>query len=156
MYIVEVTTRLTTTEDRGVAALADSLVALSGQLIRVVGAKAQAPMSASQARVLARLRDHGPLRVTELARAERCTQPAMTTLVDRLTRAGWVTKQADDADGRAVLVRITDEGRQQVTAARAAMAEVLEPYLVQLAADQLAQIADHTELLRRMMEDLDN
>ncbi|MQA05768.1 MAG: MarR family transcriptional regulator [Streptosporangiales bacterium] len=136
--------------------LAASLVSLSGQLIRVVGAKTQVAMSTTQARVLARLRDDGPQRVTELARAERCTQPSMTTLVDRLARAGWAAKRADDADGRAVLVGITDEGLRQVAATKAAMAKVFEPHLEQLDATQLEQLTSYTELLQRMMEDLDN
>src|ERR687886_1973406 len=67
-------------------------------------------LSRTATSVLARLRDGGPQRITDLAGAEAVAQPTMTTLVKRLERAGLVDRRADAADGRAVLVAVTDEG----------------------------------------------
>src|SRR5579859_1523103 len=53
----------------------------------------------------------GPRRITELARHERVTQPAITLLVNRLAERGWVQRFADPSDGRAVLVSLTGEGQ---------------------------------------------
>jgi DNA-binding MarR family transcriptional regulator len=67
-------------------------------------------LSRTATSVLARLRDGGPQRITALAAAEAVAQPTMTTLVQRLERGGLVQRRADAADGRAVLVAVTDDG----------------------------------------------
>ncbi|MDE3129799.1 MAG: MarR family transcriptional regulator [Acidobacteriota bacterium] len=51
-----------------------------------------------------------PQRITDLAAAEGVTQPAITLVVNRLARRGWVTRQPDASDGRAVLVALTEAG----------------------------------------------
>jgi DNA-binding MarR family transcriptional regulator len=43
----------------------------------------------------------------------------MTTLVNRLERAGYAERVADPSDGRATLVRITDDGRNLLAERRA-------------------------------------
>lgn len=139
--------------ERPLELLADDLIAQSARLVRLVGAIADVSMSATQSRVLARLRDGGPLRVTELARREHCTQPSMTTVVDRLERAGLVVRRSDADDGRAVLVEVTDEGVRRLAAARASMASVLVPSIERLSPSEREQLAAHTEILRTLMED---
>ncbi|MQA79466.1 MAG: MarR family transcriptional regulator [Streptosporangiales bacterium] len=148
MYIVGVMT-----ETRPVEALADDLIALSARLVRMVGAMADVSMSATQSRVLARLRDGGPLRVTELARHEHCTQPSMTAAVDRLERAGLVVRRGDADDGRAVLVAVTDEGVRRLSVARASMAAVLVPSIERLSPSERDQLVAHADILRTLMED---
>lgn len=144
------------TQTLSIEELAGDLVAASGRLLRLVGAETDVTMSVSAARVLARLQDAGPQRVTELARSERCAQPSMTSLVDRLEKAGCVTKGSDVDDGRVVLVTITDEGRRRLTETRAAMATVLAPSLRRLDEDDRARLAGSVRIIRSMMEDFDN
>lgn len=151
MYIVRVTTQTLSLEE-----LAGELISASGRLLRLVGAETDATMSVAAARALARLQETGPCRVTELARSERCAQPSMTALVDRLERAGCVRRGSDAGDARAVLVAITDEGRRQLAETRAAMAAVLAPSLRRLDADDLAQLTGSARIIRSMMEDFDN
>lgn len=72
---------------------------------------------------LATLRDLGPQRITDLAAFERVTQPSMTTLVNRLEEQGYVRRQPDPEDGRAVRVWITETGlelQRRLQKARAA------------------------------------
>ncbi|MFD3583135.1 MarR family winged helix-turn-helix transcriptional regulator [Streptomyces sp. NPDC058683] len=64
-------------------------------------------LSTAASATLARLGREGPLRLTELARAEGVSQPGMTQLVGRLERAGLVARNADRTDGQGVLVEIT-------------------------------------------------
>ncbi|PXX68546.1 DNA-binding MarR family transcriptional regulator [Nocardia tenerifensis] len=64
--------------------------------------------------VLHTLANRGPMRVTALKVTEQITQPAITQLVDRLERDGLVERRPDPADGRAVLVHITDAGAEVV------------------------------------------
>jgi DNA-binding MarR family transcriptional regulator len=53
-----------------------------------------------------------PQRITDLAAAEGVTQPAITLLVNRLQERGWVRRAHDPVDRRAVLVTLTDVGRE--------------------------------------------
>src|SRR5919197_3141058 len=69
-------------------------------------------LSRTATSVLALLRDTGARRVTDLAAAEAVAQPTMTTLVGRLERQGLVTRGPDPSDARAVLVALTDDGRE--------------------------------------------
>lgn len=73
--------------------------------------------------VLASLRRVGPpyrLSPTELYRGLMRTSGAMSNRLNRLERAGFVRRLVDPADGRGVLVELTDEGRSHVDAASAA------------------------------------
>jgi hypothetical protein len=72
--------------------------------------------------------------VTDLAATESVAQPTMTTLVVRLERDGLVERGSDAADGRAVLVSITDEGLATLRRFSAARAEVLGARLETLSA----------------------
>ncbi len=50
------------------------------------------------------------LTIGELARCSRVSQPAMTGSINRLIRAGLVTRQSEGADRRKSFIRLTDEG----------------------------------------------
>jgi DNA-binding MarR family transcriptional regulator len=71
-------------------------------------------VSATALSVLDRLDSGGDHRVTDLAVLEGITQPAATTLVNRLEGLGWAARSADPSDGRASLVTITDDGRSRL------------------------------------------
>ncbi|MEZ0493932.1 MarR family winged helix-turn-helix transcriptional regulator [Kineococcus sp. TBRC 1896] len=102
--------------------LAERLLLSCAALTREAAAAATGTrLSLTQARVLGTLHRDGPLRVSRLAELEGCAQPSMTGLVTRLTDAGLVTRTADPADARAVLVALTHEGRDVLLANRRAL-----------------------------------
>lgn len=136
--------------------LATELMTASARLVRLAGVVVDVPLSTAQTRVLARLRDDGPMRVTDLARKERCSQPSMTSLIDRLEQAGYATRTADPDDGRASYVGITEAGRAQLVAARASMARVLAPHLAGLSDQERGQLRAAARILTTLMEDMDN
>ncbi|NYI07943.1 MarR family winged helix-turn-helix transcriptional regulator [Allostreptomyces psammosilenae] len=55
------------------------------------------------------LLQHGPLTAGELARRTGLTTASMTTVIDRLERAGFVARTRDAADRRRVLVELDAE-----------------------------------------------
>jgi DNA-binding MarR family transcriptional regulator len=61
--------------------------------------------------VLRTLDEEGPTRLTELASATGVSQPAMTQLVGRMEREGFMVRLIDPDDARATLVDLTDTGR---------------------------------------------
>lgn len=71
----------------------------------------RADLSASAAFTMNRVQREGPVRLTTLASKEGVSQPSMTQLVQRLERAGLVTRLPDPDDGRACLVGITPAGQ---------------------------------------------
>ena len=71
----------------------------------------RADLSASAAFTMNRVYREGPVRLTTLASKEGVSQPSMTQLVQRLERAGFVTRLPDPDDGRACLIGITPAGQ---------------------------------------------
>jgi DNA-binding MarR family transcriptional regulator len=55
----------------------------------------------------------GPVRLSELNRHVLLSQPALSRLVDRLADRGLVQRHADAADGRCVLLSLTEAGRDR-------------------------------------------
>ncbi|MER7841612.1 MarR family transcriptional regulator [Streptomyces sp. NPDC096040] len=103
------------------------------QLVRHVRPSATAGgLSTTASSALARLGREGPLRLTELARAEGASQPGMTQLVGRLERAGLVARNADSTDGRGVVVEITGTGLEVFRQRRAERAHALQELIEEL------------------------
>jgi DNA-binding MarR family transcriptional regulator len=132
--------------------LADDLDAELSGLWRILGRDAPGELSRTAASVLATLRDSGPQRITALAAAEAVAQPSMTSLVGRLERDGLAERVADPQDARAVLARLTDRGREQLQARRAARAARLQERLRALDSDERAQLAAALPVLHKLTE----
>lgn len=64
--------------------------------------------------LLNRLVHEGPARLTTLACLEGISQPAMTQMIQRLERQGWVERSSDPDDGRAAVVTLADHGRAKL------------------------------------------
>ena len=116
----------------GVTAVLERLIGLFRSLSPSDG------LSLTAAATLATLDRSGPGRLTALAAHEGVTQPAMTQLVDRLQGAGMLDRVPDPADGRAVQVRITGEGRALLARRRAVRAERVAGLLARLSPDDQA------------------
>jgi DNA-binding MarR family transcriptional regulator len=78
----------------------------------------------------------GPTRLTTLATKEGVTQPSMTQLIQRLERAGLVTRLADPDDGRAALIGITRDGRALLDDRKRVRRERLALLLATLTAEE--------------------
>lgn len=91
--------------------------------------------------MLSRIDREGPLRLTVLAAAEGVSQPAMTQLVQRLTRQGLVTRVSDPADARAALVGITDAGRALLADRQRARHDRLAALVATLSTEEEAALA---------------
>lgn len=76
---------------------------------RLFWRRGQRDITRTEAGLLNSLSD-GPRRITELADLEGLAQPTVTLLVGRLEERGWVTRERDPDDRRAVLVSHTPSG----------------------------------------------
>jgi MarR family transcriptional regulator, organic hydroperoxide resistance regulator len=86
--------------------------------------KAEAGVSAAQAGVLFLLLRRGQRRMGSLSKTLSLNPPAVTGLVDRMVRAGLVTKTTDQTDGRGAMVTLTPEGTQAAERADGVLREL--------------------------------
>lgn len=93
-------------------------------------------LSASAAFTMNRVLREGPVRLTTLASREGVSQPSMTQLVQRLERAGLVTRLPDPDDGRACLIGITPEGEAVLHERKRLRRERLAALLTTLTAEE--------------------
>ncbi len=100
----------------------------------------RADLSASAAFTMNRVCREGPIRLTTLAAKEGVSQPSMTQLVQRLERAGLVTRLADPDDGRACLVGITEQGQALLDERKRMRRERLAALMTTLTADEQMQL----------------
>jgi DNA-binding MarR family transcriptional regulator len=138
---------LTTAVPAGDARIAASFERLFALLRRLTPRE---DLSLTAASTLARLERSGPQRLTELITPEAVTQPAMTQLVSRLERDGLAVRGSDPADGRVVVVTITEAGREAVRRRRAARAAALSTLLRSLPAADRATISAALPALDRL------
>ncbi|MFF9201018.1 MarR family winged helix-turn-helix transcriptional regulator [Streptomyces sp. NPDC014986] len=102
--------------------------------------------------VLDTLASSGPKRLTELVRTEQISQPGLTQLVTRLERDGLVERRRDPADGRAVLVHITDDGRRIRQARREDRGRHLLPLIARLTPAERQAVAAALPVLSRIAD----
>jgi DNA-binding MarR family transcriptional regulator len=107
-------------------------------------------LSLTAASTLKRLARCGPQRLTELYAAEGVTQPAMTQLVTRLEKDGLARRSNDPADGRVVLIAVTDAGRAVVEQRRVDYAAALSAVLEGLSAQDRAAIVAALPAMERL------
>ena len=125
----------------------DRLLLVVARLNRWASRHAQLPAPAAQLRLLSLINDLGPSRIGDLATADNSSQPTMTTQVKRLEGLGLVNRSQDARDGRATLVTMTPAGRETLTKAREARAEVVVPLLDGMSEDELATLDAALEIL---------
>ncbi len=102
--------------DEDVRELAAALIEVSAMLVRQMPNRHG--MTLTTMSTLRRLEREGPLRITALAAAEGIAQPSMTQLVQKLQRAGLLTRLPDPQDGRVCLVEVTETGRTMLAQRR--------------------------------------
>jgi DNA-binding MarR family transcriptional regulator len=147
----------TPTEDVTVTdetALGADLLSVVARLNRLATQRARLPLPWAQARLLSTIEDQGEARISDLAYLDHCSQPTMTTQVRRLEDAGLVSRTTDPGDARAVLIRITEQGRRTLDQARADRAAAINPRLERLSADERKTLAASVDIIRRLLTDV--
>jgi DNA-binding MarR family transcriptional regulator len=95
-----------------------------------------------------------PQRITDLAAAEGVTQPAITLVVNRMAARDWVVRQADPSDRRAVLVVLTDAGREAFNQIRAEYRALMHEEMATLDDESVEILARAVDVLDELVERL--
>jgi DNA-binding MarR family transcriptional regulator len=141
------------TVDDDLPALSTALVVYAGRLARAVTRSTSPGVPAATLRLLSLVDELGPSGISNLAQADRCSQPTMSTAVRNLTEKGWAVKRANPADARSSLVALTDEGLSVLAEARRRNAAVVAARLEADPRHTVADLADAVGLLRHLLED---
>ena len=107
-------------------------------------------MSDGQFAVLAALFAHGPHTLGELADRERVSAPAMNRTVNCLQESGYVSRSADENDGRKVVIALTDQGHAVVDETARRRDAWVEEALSDLTPDELGTLARAAAIMQRM------
>jgi DNA-binding MarR family transcriptional regulator len=131
--------------------LASELRIVLGQLMRRLRVEHRFPLS--QGAVLGRLDREGTRSIGDLALAERVRPQSMTQTISDLESEGLIARRADPADGRRILVELTEQGRETLAADR----RQREGWLARAIAEDLSPaeqelLARATSLLQRLSE----
>jgi DNA-binding MarR family transcriptional regulator len=92
----------------------------------------------------------GPMRLTELARAEQVRPPTMTKIVAGLERLGLVRRRSDANDARAVRLEATAKGARLLQLGRQRRVHRLAAALHEATPDELAVLATAAAIIDRV------
>ncbi len=133
--------------------LGADLLAVVARINRLATQRARLPLPYAQARLLSTIEDQGAARISDLAALDHCSQPTMTTQVRRLEDAGYVSRTVDPDDARAVLIRITDRGRETLRQVRVDRGAAVDPYLERLDAGDRKTLEEAVRIMRELLAD---
>lgn len=135
------------------AGLADRLHAAAIHLLRRVRREDIATgLSPARLSALSVVVFGGPIRISDLARAEQVRTPTITPIVAALEAAGLVTREADESDARAALLRATPKGARLMAEGRARRVARLASELRALSPADRAALAAAAGILERLFD----
>ena len=103
----------------GLQKLGEDIITTAARIVRWVPKNSDISLSLAAARILARLNDSGPTRISDLAAVERSSQPTITNHVKRLEALGLVERRSHPGDARAWIISLTTEGERDGVGCRA-------------------------------------
>jgi DNA-binding MarR family transcriptional regulator len=126
------------------------VVVASARLTRMASRDVSALPHAAM-RLLGRLDELGPTRISDLAKADRCSQPTMSTLVQRQEEQGWVRREPDPADSRASLISLTEAGLTELQRARQEAGAAVAARLRQLPDADLETLGASVAIMHKIL-----
>lgn len=105
-------------------------------------------LSPSDLRAVTALMRAGTSTAGDLATAADLTTGAATRMIDRLAKAGWVVRHADDGDRRRVLVSLRKERRGELGELYAGMSASWSDALADKSEAELATVLELFERMR--------
>ena len=111
---------------------------------------AEENLSPSEINALANLADGRVRSVGELAAAAGVRPTTLTSLLDRLAKRGYLTRELDPADRRSFLLHLTPLGASAAASAQAAMTAIEQEAASSLTEADLAGFANVLRALREV------
>jgi DNA-binding MarR family transcriptional regulator len=118
--------------------------------IRIDGHESIPPLQLS---ALVTVEEHGPLRLSELARREAVTAPTMSRVLAALDEQGLVVRNPDPQDARGVLITLSEVGAARLDEVRSHRTALVARRLTRLDEEQLAALAAAMPALEALLVD---
>ncbi len=109
-----------------------------------------AGLTPSQLSTLSSVGKYGPVRLGDLAAAERIAPSTLTRLVNVLEGLGYLSREPAPDDARAYLVSVTERGDEALERIRAEATSMLTDILLTLPDDQRAALAEALPALEQL------
>lgn len=120
--------------------------------IRIDGRESVPPLQLS---AMVTIEEHGPLRLSDLARREAVSVPTMSRVLAALDEQGLVVRTPDPQDARGVLVTLSDEGERRLAHVRSHRTALVARRLGRLDAEQRARLLAALPALEALLIDED-
>ncbi|WP_026303349.1 MarR family winged helix-turn-helix transcriptional regulator [Jongsikchunia kroppenstedtii] len=134
---------------------AEELMSAVRILVRRLRARAtDGELSMRSQAILRRLDTNGPTTSGELARAEAVSPQAMGTTIAPLEAQGLLSRSTDPADGRRIVLTLTDAGRQVLRDRRNSRTEAVATAMAALTDDERARLTEAAPLIARVAQNL--
>jgi DNA-binding MarR family transcriptional regulator len=134
--------------------LADDLHSASVHLLRRLRKEdAASGLSPARLSALSVVVFGGPIRISDLARAEQVRAPTITPIVSALEEQGLIVREADARDARASVLRATAKGRTLMAEGRARRIARLARQLRALSSNDRALLERAAVLLEKLARD---
>lgn len=118
--------------------------------IRIDGHEAIPPLQLS---ALVTIEQHGPLRLSELARREAVTAPTMSRVLAALDEQGLVIRTPDPHDARGVRIVLSELGSRRVQEVRSTRTALVARRLDRLTAEQRRLLTGAMPALEALLVD---
>jgi DNA-binding MarR family transcriptional regulator len=107
------------------------------------------PVAVAEAHALMDLAAFGPMRQGELAARLQLEKSTVSRLVRQMEAHGWMQRESDRDDGRAMLVRLTKRGRQTATQLARARREKFARIVSAIPEDKRSMVVEAISILER-------
>ncbi|MFC5996504.1 MarR family winged helix-turn-helix transcriptional regulator [Pseudonocardia hispaniensis] len=118
--------------------------------IRIDGRESIPPLQLS---TLVTVEQHGPLRLSELARREAVSAPTMSRVLAALDEQGFVVREVDPQDARGVRITLSDSGAAALATVRSHRTALVARRLSRLSEDQRATLREALPALEALLID---
>ncbi|MGD8195040.1 MarR family winged helix-turn-helix transcriptional regulator [Herbiconiux sp. P18] len=127
--------------------LLSDLVSVTHRLTRIAAQATGESTSPATWRTLSVLSSFGPMRLGELAKQSRVSQPTMTKIVANLNEVEWIRRIADVDDARAWQIALAPKGIKALAEWRDKLGAALAPLFDDLDHEEIEVISRAVDLL---------
>ncbi|WP_342318653.1 MarR family winged helix-turn-helix transcriptional regulator [Corynebacterium mayonis] len=107
----------------------------------------QSALTGPQLSILARLKEGGPSRISQIAETEGVRMPTASNTINQLEKRGLVRRTRDETDRRGVSVELTEKGDEELTRVGEERTKYLADMISTLSEEQLRTAVDLTEII---------
>jgi DNA-binding MarR family transcriptional regulator len=111
-------------------------------------------LTPQQLNVLSHVARHGPCRVTDIARVVQVKQPAVTKMLAKFERSGWITNVDDPKDRRSRAARLTPQGGAHLMQVQRGLIPELPGFVLGQNADDIRHFTKMLQAFSAFLDDL--